>query len=101
MYRAANAKDDLKKATGAYIILYQNGEHYIGKGGFKRAIKSATEHMTDDNKVASIIWAPTSSEKSAFVTEYLLQSVYGIGKKVTENFNKIWSPGKRLFQILQ
>ena len=49
--RTADRADDIKKATGAYVILYKNGEHYIGKGGFKRAIKSATEHMTDKNKV--------------------------------------------------
>ena len=99
--RTADVADDIKDATGAYIVLYQGGKHYIGKGGFGRAITSAAEHMTDGNKVSAIIWAPTSSRNSAFVTEFLLQSVYGVGKDVVETFNKIWSPGNKIFQALQ
>lgn len=57
--------------------------------------------MTDKNKVASIIWAPTSASDSAFVTEFLLQSVFGVGEEAVENFNKIWSPGKNIFQAFQ
>ena len=44
------------------------GQHYIGKGGFYRAITSAKEHATNTNKVKAIIWAPTPSKESAFNT---------------------------------
>ena len=99
--RTADAADDIKKATGMYVVLYENGMNYVGKGGFKRAIKSAKEHMTDANKVSAIIWAPTSSKDSAFVSEYLVQSIFGVGPDVRINFNQIWSPGNTLFQALQ
>ena len=101
MRRAADAADDIKDSTGAYVVLYEQGQHYIGKGGFNRAITSATEHMTETNKVSAIIWAPAPSKETAFVTEYLLQSVYGVGRKVDNTFNKIWSPGKKIFNVLQ
>ena len=101
LQRTADAADDIKHATGAYVVLYEGGQHYVGKGGFNRAIKSATEHMSDSNKVSAIVWTPTSSSKYAFATEYLVQSVYGVGKDVMENYNKIWSPGRKLFQALQ
>ena len=75
--RMANAADDLKDATGTYVILYAKGQNYIGKGGFGRAIQSAAEHLTDTNKVKAIIWAPTTNKTSAFVAEYLMQSTLG------------------------
>lgn len=106
VYRMADAADDIKHSTGAYIVLYEQGQHYIGKGGFKRAITSATEHMSDSNKVSAIIWTPTKgknfkSRDEAFVTEYMLQSIYGVGKDVENTYNVIWSPGKKIFRNLQ
>jgi len=101
MRRFADAADDIKDSTGAYVVLFEQGQHYVGKGGFKRAITSASEHLADGNKVSAIIWAPTPSQKSAFVTEYLLQSTFGVGKKVSNTFNKIWSPGKKILGSLQ
>ena len=101
LQRTADAADDIKDATGAYVILYEGGQHYVGKGGFSRAIQSATEHMSDTNKASAIVWVPTLSRESAFVTEYLIQSVYGVGRDVVENYNKIWSPGKKIFQTLR
>ena len=101
IHRMADASDPIKDAVGSYIVLYQKGQHYIGKGGFMRAITSATEHMSNSNKVSAIIRAPTSSSNSAFITEYLLQSTLGSVKKLNNSFNIYWSPGKRLFSLLQ
>jgi RHS repeat-associated protein len=101
MRRAADAADDIKDSTGAYVVLYEQGQHYIGKGGFNRAITSATEHMTETNKVSAIIWAPTPSKESAFVTEYLLQSTFGLKKTYDKSYNLIWSPGRKLLDSLQ
>ena len=99
--RTADALDDVKTSTGAYVILYDNSTHYIGKGGFQRAIDSAKEHLTSSNKVSAILWAPTPSTDSAFVTEYLLQSTLGLHKTYENSYNKIWSPGKKIFKALQ
>ena len=102
IYRLAGSTDDIKGATGAYVVLYEGGQHYIGKGGFRRAITSAENHMTDTNKVAAIIWTPTSTQKGAFVTEYLLQSTLNsISKNNEMAYNLIWSPGRKLFAALQ
>jgi polyphosphate kinase 2 (PPK2 family) len=70
---------------------------YIGKGGFKRAITSAIEHK---RVVSAIIWAPVQTEKGAFVAEYLLQLFRTPNKGQLGTFNKIWSPGKKIFDSL-
>ena len=98
--RMANATDDIKTATGTYVILYSKGQHYIGKGGFGRAIQSASKHLTDANKVKAIIWVPTSNKASAYVTEYLMQSTLGLHKVYENSFNLIWSPGRKIFMEL-
>ncbi len=94
---AADAADDIKDSTGVYVVLYEQGQHYIGKGGFSRAITSATEHVKDANNVTAIVWAATDSKNSAFVAEYLLQTTLGF----KDAYNKIWSPGKKIFRALQ
>ena len=48
--------------------MFESGKNYVGKGGFKRAIKSATDHIKigdaiDD--VVSIAWAPAKNAKQA------------------------------------
>ena len=101
MRRTADAADDIKDSTGAYVVLYEQGQHYIGKGGMDRAITSATEHMSETNKVTAIVWAPTPSKESAFVTEYLLQSTFGRHRDYKNSYNLIWSPGKKIFRTLQ
>ena len=99
--RTASATDNIKHSTGAYVVLYEQGQHYIGKGGFNRAITSATEHLLKNNRVSAIIWAPTPSKESAFVTEYLLQSTFGLNKTNIKSYNMIWSPGKKLLNTFQ
>ena len=68
IYKAADATSDLRKSTGVYEILFESGKNYVGKGGFKRAIKSATDHIkigdAIDN-VVSIAWAPAKNAKQA------------------------------------
>ena len=99
--RTSSTASDIKKSTGAYVVLYEQGQNYIGKGGFRRAITSATEHMASNNKVSAIIWAPTSSTEKAFIAEYLLQSTLKIKTTNTKSFNKIWSPGKKMLQSVK
>ena len=101
MRHAADAADDIKDSTGVYVVLYEQGQHYIGKGGFSRAITSATEHAKDANNVTAIVWAATDSKNSAFVAEYLLQTTLGFKDACKDAYNKIWSPGKKISRALQ
>ena len=78
--------------------MFESGKNYVGKGGFKRAIKSATDHIKigdaiDD--VVSIAWAPAKNAKQAFVLEFFLQVERHVNNAST--YNKIWSPGKHIF----
>lgn len=95
--KVTDAADDIQDAVGTYVILYKSMNNYVGKGPFSRAIVSAGQHLTNADEVLAIIWAPTYSDKTAFIAEYLLQTVRQVGKNLPGTFNKIWSPGRRLF----
>ena len=56
IYKTADATSDIKKATGAYEILYKSGKNYVGKGGLSRAIQSAAlKHVKYSDDVVSIM----------------------------------------------
>ena len=101
IYKTADAASDIRKATGSYEILYKSGKNYIGKGGFNRAITSATRNATKyGDEVTSIMWKSAPNGRSAFIDEYLMQK--GFGGVLSSNrdlltYNKIWSPGRRYF----
>ena len=95
----ADAASDIKTSTGTYVVLFESGKNYVGKGSFNRAITSATEHATDfGDTVSSIVWAPTSSSKKAFMAEYMLQSIKNVGRSNSGTYNIIWSPGKKIVE---
>jgi len=50
------------------------------------------------DEVVSIMWRAASDSKTAFMEEYALQTIRGVGN--TSTYNKIWSPGKKLFESL-
>lgn len=100
--RSTEAASNLKKATGAYEILYSSGKNYVGKGGLERAIRSAMEHAKPNalndmlgDTVVSISWKYAPDSTTAFIEEYALQTLRGVNNSTT--YNKIWSPGKKLF----
>ena len=98
--KAAKAASPIKKVTGSYEILYKSKKTYIGKGSFKRAIKSAIQHTKEGNKivdsVVSIRWKSAPSVREAFIDEYFMQSKrYKDAIKNNYSYNKIWSPGKK------
>ena len=94
--RAAPDNSDLKTATGTYVILFDDGTNYVGKGGFGRAIESASERCPTNHRVQEIMWAPLADDDSAFMAEALLQNVHGVGKMhYDKTKNRIWSPGKK------
>ena len=95
--RASDVASDVRQSTGAYVVLYESGKSYVGKGGFDRAVQSAANHLLDDAEdVSAIIWAPTATSREAFAAEYLLQTVTGVGGANPKTYNKIWSPGRNL-----
>ena len=97
-YRAADAASAIKKSTGVYEIIYKNGMNYVGKGGYRRAIRSAVFHADDTSDVISIMWKAAPNAKEAFIEEYALQTIRGVNNPST--YNKIWSPGKLLHDLL-
>ena len=104
IYKTADASSDIRKATGSYEILYKSGKNYIGKGGFNRAITSATRNATKyGDEVTSIMWKSAPNSRSAFIDEYLMQKRFGGVLSSNRNlltYNKIWSPGMRYFNDL-
>ncbi len=101
IYKTADAASDIRKATGSYEILYKSGNNYIGKGGFNRAITSATRNATKyGDEVTSIVWKSAPNSRSAFIDEYLMQKRFGGVRNSYRDlltYNKIWSPGRRCF----
>ena len=89
----------LAKSVGSYEILYKNGKYYDGKGGFNRAITSAIQHAKDTKDVAYIRWKYAPSARQAFIEEYVLQAYRGINN--AQSYNKIWSPGKKYYEMLK
>lgn len=96
LYKAADAASDIKKATGTYEFLFKSGKNYVGKGGFKRAITSAIRITNDySDEVVSIMWKSNKNSIGAFLEEYALQTIRGVGD-IEKTYNKIWSPGKNI-----
>lgn len=77
--------------------MYADDAVYVGKGGFGRAITSAIEHK---RIVSAIIWAPTQTEKGAFVAEFMLQTLFKLKKHTSTSLNIRWSPGKKILEAL-
>ena len=103
LYRAADATSDLRRATGSYEIMFESGKNYVGKGGFYRAITSASRNSSKyGDNVLAILWNSAPDNTSAFIDEYLMQLRFG-GVLSSDldllTYNKIWSPGKRYFDL--
>ncbi len=102
VYKAADKASDIRKATGSYEIVYKSGHTYVGKGGFKRALKSAERNAVNYNdSVKSISWIKAADEKSAFIQEYKSMCKFGGPNNSTiknaNSYNKIWSPGRKYY----
>ena len=96
-YKSADAASDIRRATGSYEILYKSGYNYVGKGGFQRAITSATQHAKDyGDEVAAIMWKPAANKVDAFIDEYTLMRKRGVGLE-NMTYNIIWSPGRKYY----
>ena len=105
VYRDAGIASDLHNSVGSYVIKYKSGNIYVGKGGFQRAIHSAKKHATDNtDTVTAIIWKSNTDNRAAFINEYLMQDIVGGVSRSNKNiltYNKIWSPGRKYYGLLQ
>ncbi len=85
-----------KADNGAYMVLLEDGNAYIGKGGTTRARKSARKHSNQQNSaVDDIAHWPEVDDASAFVKEAELIESVG-GKDAPNLLNQIDSPGKKV-----
>ena len=101
LYKTADIASDIRKSTGSYEILYKSGKNYIEKGGFARAINSATRNAEKYGDIVTAIrWKSAPNARAAFIDEYLMQKRFGgvlSSNKELRTYNKIWSPGRRYF----
>jgi RHS repeat-associated protein len=60
------------KQPGSYIIAFENGKGYIGKGPLSRAYESASDlGYYNNTKALTIQWDGAVSNRQAFIDEYL------------------------------
>ena len=92
--KAAETTYSIRKSTGSYEIIFKSGTNYVGKGGYKRAIVSATtRQIMYKDEVVSISWKAANTTQDAFVDEYMRMMRRGV--RNTNTYNKIWSPGEK------
>jgi hypothetical protein len=101
IYKTADKASDIRKATGSYEILYKSGKNYVGKGGFIRAITSASRNAAKyGDEVTSIMWnlLQIKPQHLLIIDEFMMQTKIGVlsSNPFAQTYNKIWSPGKRL-----
>ncbi|PKH09751.1 DNRLRE domain-containing protein [Planomicrobium sp. MB-3u-38] len=93
IYKTAGKK--LSKRTGSYVVKYESGFVYVGKGSMKRARNSAKKHASKhSDKVKTVMWRPAKNHREAYIKEYKLMKKYKY-KKGGKLYNAIWSPGKK------
>ncbi len=98
-------KDKTKdKSTGSYVIIFESNKTYCGKGGQKRAAKSAVrEGCTNTDLPVSIEWEPALNDREAFKDEYVkIQDHNGPQNNPMgdhSNYNRIQSPGMIFYLI--
>ncbi len=97
VYNTSDSSNAIRKMTGSYDIEFASGTHYVGKGGYKRAVTSAsTKSKVYADEVISITWKSASNNRIALLDEFYQQSKYG--GRIRDGaavYNKIWSPGRR------
>jgi hypothetical protein len=91
---SADKAKDVKKATGSYTIIFENGKKYHGKGPESRMNKSANDKATKDNPVKSKDWTPADNDREAFKQESRRLEDDG-GHRSNTNYNKRDSPGTK------
>ena len=97
--KSAEITSSLRKSTGSYEIIFKSGTNYVGKGGYKRVIVSATaKQVMYKDEVVSISWKAANTTQDAFVDKYMRMTRRGV--RNTNTYNKIWGPWRKIYQKL-
>jgi len=88
------------KPSGSYLLLFQSGNFYAGKGLESRMMQSITRiETTYGDKLISSKFYPASSTRAAFINEHKLMMQHGgplSHNPMSPTYNKIFSPGRNL-----
>ena len=92
------------ESTGSYVIVFESGKTYCGKGGQSRAAKSAVRESVLNNDLPILInWKSAINHREAFKDEY--KNIEDNGGPQNNllgdhfNYNRIQSPGKIYYYI--
>ena len=91
----AKGSKPVKPETGSYTNTHESGKKYHGKGGAKRANKSASDKASKYNDpLKKQDWKAAKNDREAFKDEALRMFNDG-GHQNPNNYNKRRSPGER------
>jgi len=97
---AAKGVTSLEKASGSYLLEFQSGKFYAGKGLESRMMQSINRIETKfGDKLLNKTFYPAANSKAAFINEHNLMMQFGGPKsfdKLSPTYNLIFSPGKKL-----
>ena len=90
----------LEKASGSYLLEFESGKFYAGKGLESRMMQSVKRIETQfGDKLLNKTFYPAANSKEAFINEHILMMQFGGPKsfdKLSPTYNLIFSPGKNL-----
>ncbi|MCB9082679.1 MAG: hypothetical protein H6555_13320, partial [Lewinellaceae bacterium] len=89
-----------EKVSGSYLLEFQSGKFYAGKGLEPRMMQSINRiETTYGDKLFNSQFFPASSTRGAFINEHNLMMQFGGPKSfnpLSPTYNKIFSPGRKL-----
>lgn len=88
------------KGSGAYLLEFQSGKFYAGKGSILRMNQSILRLETQyGDKLLQSTYFRTATTKKAFILEHKLMMQRGVPlsfNRLSPTYNKVFSPGKKL-----
>jgi len=97
---AAKGVVQAEKVSGSYLLEFQSGKFYAGKGLEPRMMQSINRiETTYGDKLLNSQFFPASSTRGAFINEHNLMMRFGGPKSfnpLSPTYNKIFSPGRKL-----
>jgi len=97
---AANGVVQAEKVSGSYLLEFQSGKFYAGKGLQPRMMQSINRiETTYGDRLLNSQFFPASSTRGAFINEHNLMMQFGGPKSfnpLSPTYNKIFSPGRKL-----
>jgi hypothetical protein len=100
---SSGAVAQIEKASGSYLLEFQSGKFYAGKGSEARMRQSIKRiESTYGDKIKSSTYHSASNAVEAFINEHSMMMQLGGPKSfnpMSPTYNMIFSPGKKLSQI--